>query len=288
MFIYNTSIRQMKKTAQTAEYNEFLAKHNAKIDKREGVHISPTHTRIGDKEQNIYGGSYIISQEDLTLFHKLYTFNVFEKKKLEYLTERQLETCGPILIDLDFRYNYDVEKRQHTKEQIQDLIMIYLEELKELFIFEENKPFPIYVMEKPDVNRLADGSLTKDGIHLIIGIQMDHIMQLMLREKILGKISEIWELPLINEWDSVLDEGISRGTTNWQMYGSRKPGNLAYELTQYYLIGYDKTDEKLLVNVVVEELSKDNVDATVLTLVIPQNVFPVSKLYVATAVAPPI
>ena len=246
----------MKKTAQTAEYNEFLAKHNAKIDKREGVHISPTHTRIGDKEQNIYGGSYIISQEDLTLFHKLYTFNVFEKKKLEYLTERQLETCGPILIDLDFRYNYDVEKRQHTKEQIQDLIMIYLEELKELFIFEENKPFPIYVMEKPDVNRLADGSLTKDGIHLIIGVQMDHIMQLMLREKILGKISEIWDLPLINEWESVLDEGISKGTTNWQMYGSRKPGNLAYELTQYYLIGYDKNDGEFM----MEERKVDEID----------------------------
>jgi hypothetical protein len=38
-------------------------------------------------------------------------------------------------------------------------------------------------------------------------------------------------LPLINSWEDVLDKGITEGTTNWQMYGSRKPGNEAYELT---------------------------------------------------------
>ena len=39
---------------------EFLAKHNAK--NRPGV--TPTHTRIPDKNLNIYGGSYIIQEED--------------------------------------------------------------------------------------------------------------------------------------------------------------------------------------------------------------------------------
>ena len=41
----------------------------------------------------------------------------------------------------------------------------------------------------------------------------------------------IGELPLTNDVNSVLDEGISLGSTNWQLYGSRKPGNEAYAVT---------------------------------------------------------
>jgi P4 family phage/plasmid primase-like protien len=90
-------------------------------------------------------------------------------------------------------------------------------------------------MEKPNVNRVADKELTKDGIHMIIGIQMDHTLQLMLRDNILQQIGDILDLPLTNSWENVLDEGISKGSTNWQLYGSQKPGNEAYEV-KYYLI----------------------------------------------------
>jgi hypothetical protein len=72
----------------------------------------------------------------------------------------------------------------------------------------------VYVFEKPDVNRLVDGSLTKDGVHIIIGLQMDHILQMMLRDKVVADIGDIWDLPIINSWDAVFDEGISKGTTN--------------------------------------------------------------------------
>ena len=181
-------------------------------------------------------------------FYSLYYDNVFVKKRKEYLTEKQLETGGPMAVDFDFRYNYDVESRQHTKEHIQDMILLYLEELKEYFIFEEKKPFEIFIFEKPNVNRLEDKSLTKDGIHMIIGIQIDHIIQMMMREKILGKLPEIWELPLTNNWDSVLDEGISKGTTNWQLFGSRKPANEAYDLTQHFTITFDKSDGEFMMD----------------------------------------
>jgi hypothetical protein len=124
------------------DFQEFLSKHSAK-NEAEGVKITPTHTRIGDKNLNIYGGSYIIPREELQSFFDLYYKEVFMKYKNEYLTEKQMDTACPILIDLDFRYNFDVEKRQHTKEHIQDLIsQIYLEELKNLFVFEKNRPFP--------------------------------------------------------------------------------------------------------------------------------------------------
>ena len=231
-------------TSQYKDLSEFLAKHNAKGDKSAII----THTRIGDKDLNIFAGSYSIPKEELRIFHSLYYDNVFVKKRKEYLTEKQIENNGPMAIDFDFRYSYDVETRQHTKEHIQDMILLYLEEIKAYFIFEENKPFDIFIFEKPNVNRLADGSLTKDGIHMIIGIQVDHIIQTMLREKIVEKLPEIWELPLTNSWESVLDEGISKGTTNWQLFGSRKPGNEAYDLTQHFIITYDNADGEFMMD----------------------------------------
>ena len=181
------------------------------------------------------------------MFHSLYYEHIFVNKNKEYLTEKQLEN-GPMAVDFDFRYNYDVDTRQHTKEHIQDMVLLYLEELKEYFVFEENKPFDIFIFEKPNVNRLADGSLTKDGIHMMIGIQIDNIIQMIIREKIIAKIQEIWDLPLLNTWESVLDEGISKGTTNWQLFGSRKPDNEAYELTQHFIISYDKSDGEFMMD----------------------------------------
>ena len=152
------------------------------------------------------------------------------------------------LVDFDFRYNSDVITRQHSRQHVADMICLYLDQLKEYFIFEENKPFSIYIFEKPNVNRLADNSLTKDGIHMIIGIQVDHIIQTMIREKMITELPEYWDIPLINTWESVLDEGISKGYTNWQLFGSRKPGNEAYEFTHHYVINYDKADGNFMVN----------------------------------------
>lgn len=236
----------MELTSHYNDLNEFLAKHSTKKD---GDTSLITHTRIGDKTSNIYGGSYVIPKEELPIFYKLYYNKIFEKKQMEYLTEKQQKEKGPVLIDLDFRYSHSVTTRQHTKEDIQNLLCLgYLEKIKELMVFKENMSFPIYIMEKPDVNRLQDGSLTKDGIHIIIGIQMDHVLQQILREKLLEEIPKILELPLINDWPAVLDEGISKGTTNWQLYGSRKPGNQAYEVTQLYKISYDESDGEFIMD----------------------------------------
>jgi hypothetical protein len=243
----------------TNEYRdlpEFLSKHNiTKKEKNENTEF--THTRIGDpsKRLNIFPASYCIPNDKKKIFYNLYYGHIFVKKKMEYLTERQLENIGPILIDFDFRYNYDVETRQHTPEHIQDIInILYLEELKEFFIFEENKPFSIYVMEKPHINRVQEDNVTKDGIHFYFGIQMDHIMQQMLRERILLKIADYIDLPITNDWDKVLDEGISKGKTNWTLYGSRKPNHEAYELTQHFEIKYDKRDCEFMM---IEKSIKD-------------------------------
>ena len=214
----------MNSQVQYTNLNEFLIEHSAKKDKSV-ISTSHTHTRIPDQKLNIYGGSYNIPPEKLPIFMSLYYEQVFIQHKMEYLTEKQIDN-GPILIDIDFRYEYAVTERKHTHNHISDLIDEYLMIIKELVIIKPNVEFPVYVFEKPTVNRLQDGSLTKDGVHIIIGIKLNHILQQMLRKKILEKITELWDkedIPIINDYDSVFDEGISKGTTNWQMFGSRKP-----------------------------------------------------------------
>jgi len=238
----------MTSSSQFKDLNEFLAKHSAKkVSNCNGI-LSISHTRIPDKELDIFPGAYIIPKEDLPDFYGLYYEHVFEKKRKEYLTEKQLESGGPMAVDFDFRYSHDIIERKHTRDQVRDMICVYLEELKEYFIFEESKPFSIYIFEKPNVNRLANGTLTKDGIHMIIGFQIDHIIQSMVRDKMINVLSENLDIPLINTWESVLDEGITKGTTNWQLFGSRKPNNEAYEFTHHYVMTYDSVDDSFIMD----------------------------------------
>jgi len=228
----------------------FLTKHQLRSQKGEPKCTS-THTRIGDKKKTtsggIHGGNYAIPECDKDLFWRLYHDKVFVQKMPEYLTECQMKTGGPILVDFDFRYKLAVTERQHTPEHIQDMInQCYLEALKSLLVFDGDQRFDIFVFEKDDVNRLIDKDYTKDGVHMVIGIQMDHILQQLLRTMVVGKVEEVWDLPIINTWEGVFDEGISKGSTNWQVYGSRKPDHEPYRLTQHWSVTYDTGDGEFM------------------------------------------
>ena len=253
----------MEQSSTYRDLNEFLAKHHAKNTKEKSSVINLnnstdngnsntpstfTHTRIPDKDNNIYPGSYIIPKEELDVFYGFYYTSIFVNKNKEYLTERQV-VGGPMVVDFDFRYSYDVTTRLHTKTHISDMVCEYLERLKECYLIPPEKSFDVFIFEKPNVNRLTDGSLTKDGIHMLIGLQVDNAMQCLIREKMIEKLEEMWsDLPLINSFSSVLDEGISKGKTNWQLFGSRKPGNEAYELTHHFIISIDPADGEFMMN----------------------------------------
>jgi len=214
---------------------EFLEEHKCKGN-------TSTHTRIPDKELNIYPGAYVIDEEDKEDFKTVYCNKVFVNKHQEFLTEAQLPTSGPILIDLDFRYDVDIDERQHTEDHISDLVELYLEQLKKIVTLTDEE-FPVFILEKPNVNTLEN--VTKDGIHIVIGIHLHHEAQMMLREYILEGIDNILsELPLKNDYESVIDKGIVTGKTNWQLYGSRKPGNEAYEVIQHWDMKYDSEDDE--------------------------------------------
>jgi len=215
-----------------------------------------THTRIGDNALSIKGGSYTI--QDLNEFYSKYIKHVFQDGKYEFLTEKQHIESGPIMVDFDFRYDTSIERRQHSETHINDMVDLYFQEIKDMLDIPVNSNIPVFIFEKENVNMLD--KITKDGIHMIIGIHMDRTLQLILRSRMVTKLKDIWpDLPLQNTWDEVLDEGITKGTTNWQLYGSRKPGNESYMLKYHYTLELDdNTDWCLNINDITKFDVKSN------------------------------
>lgn len=238
--------------AEYRDLNDFLRKH--KTTEKDGI----THTRIGDG-QSILPGKYIINETELGIFYKLYHKHVFVEHKKEYLTEKQLTNGkSQLLVDLDFRYEPTIQKRQHCEEHIEDIIQLYIQKIYKYLTFEQTITIPVYVMEKPNVNT-TNKDVTKDGIHLVFNIAMDHTLQTIIRDDLIqsGDINEILDdLDLKNDYDSVLDDGISKGHTNWQLYGSRKPGNEAYEITSIYDVELDTDGEQSMEKQDIDDFSK--------------------------------
>ena len=201
-----------------------------------------THTRIPSKEFNISGGKYnIVSQEDIETFNDLYYKHVIQGKKQEYLTEKQYQD-GVLCVDLDFHHPVDIDARQFNQDLITTIINSYVNNLMEIFEFKPEDVIKIYVMLKDDVNKLD--VKTKDGIHLIFDLTIPRLQNKLLREKIITDIdiiNAIDELPLINKITDVFDKSISDGSTNWQVYGSRKPAHAFYKLN--YIYEYKMIDE---------------------------------------------
>jgi P4 family phage/plasmid primase-like protien len=219
--------------SNSSKWDEYLK--SVKADK--GV-IS--HTKIGSKELNIYGGSYNIT--NLSEFWSKYYTHVFEEKSREYLTEKQLIEDGPLLVDVDLRYDKSITERQHNKDHIIDLVALYANKLNLIYDIPNNTKISVYIYEKPDVNVTEDK--TKDGIHIVFCIKTHKAVQCVLRKMVIGEIKGIWDnIPITNKYEDVFDEGITKGFVNWQVYGSRKPQHKAYSLTYYFELTYDNDEE---------------------------------------------
>jgi len=245
------------------KFKSFLKEYEAKKIKEGKI----THTRIpkyyGDPKdkdpRNIYGGSWIIPEDKLDEFHSLYTEYVFIHNKTEYLTETQNDN-GQILIDLDFHFPMSIQRREDIyancddddwhdsrKDVITSIIEKYLESLREMLVI--NETIPVYIFEKSEVVIVPDKKITKDGVHIVIGINLNRRLQEKLRNMVLNKINnsieqkEFWiDLPEIlnkDKWNDVIDYSIASGNTNWQILGSQKPECDKYELSYVYIFELD-------------------------------------------------
>lgn len=206
-----------------------------------------THTRIGCKEPSIFGGSYHIPDDEIMTFNKLFFKKVFKLGKHEYLTQVQDKECSALVIDLDFRYEPSVKTRKHTNEHIEDIIDLITQGIKEYFDISNIEEYNVYVSQKPNVNVLDDK--TKDGIHIQFSLNCSAEEQQLVRKFIIDNIDdELKGIPLKNSIDEVFDEGVAKRQCNWMVYGSRKPNNEAYEITNTFTFSNDELSQKEQIN----------------------------------------
>lgn len=223
---------------------DFLQKH------RVAKGAKHTHTSMGSPT-----GAFNIEENKLDTFFHLYEKMVKEGGNV-YMIEKHIDV-SPILIDLDFKFDFELSERQYTEKHIQLIIDLYMNEIEEhfklknkseeliAFVFERAKPYQV---------KKAKSELTKDGIHIVFPyIPTEPYAQYMLRDNILKKIEPIFEdIKLRNPMSDVVDRCIIQ-KNGWLMYGSKKPNCDPYKLTKIYdshrnIIGLDDVDYKGFTN----------------------------------------
>ena len=152
----------------STNYQELLK--NFKLEKNDKSKII-TNT-------SIKGGSFSIPDDKYGMFLQSYYNSVISCNKEEFLTEKQLDN-GPIAVDFDFRYDLSVTTKQYTHIHISSIINLYLNILKDKIVQFDDEVFPVYIFEKPNVNTIKDKNITKDGIHMIIGINLNRTAQIL-------------------------------------------------------------------------------------------------------------
>jgi P4 family phage/plasmid primase-like protien len=207
-----------------------------------------THTSI----MNPIGSFYIPGVEEDSF---LDNYNdALKKGELLHFTERHRD-ISPILIDLDFRYenNEKNKNRQHTIEDINEFINIYI---SELYKYVDISKFEVYIMEKSGPVYDCRRNVIKDGVHIIIQNVITKLsLQLLIRDNLLEKANKICKkLNTINDINDIFDKAVI-DKNNWTMYGSRKPYNEPYMISHHYTYTFD--DDCIMVSKIENPIYKD-------------------------------
>jgi len=237
-----------------ATLQAFLKEKYVKVTKANADQI--THKRIKDEANNIGGGTYIIKGDDLATFYGLVYNEAVVAGNIWTLTERQ-SSEDRILIDLDFKHAHG-SPRKWDYDDAHNILQEYMEQLKMLVDFKAGEKVTAYIMARDAPNHLSDGTLTKDGIHIIINLKLKRKLQLELRKRIMESATTegteikgvIDKLELTNELKDVFDESITKGGTDWQIIGCRKSGTAGvYKVQRGFSYELDPVDREWMVDV---------------------------------------
>jgi P4 family phage/plasmid primase-like protien len=224
--------------------------------------------------------SFHVLEEDEELFEKLYYKEVIKQNKPNYLIQRQLIEkglgSGGIFIDIDFRFSEDNKIRYYNDTHKKELVMMHLEAIEEICEMDEDVRFECIISEKPAprIDIKENVAVVKDGIHIMINLLFDRETQLLLREKVIGKMKTKWiSFPIVNKggWEDVLDDSIPSGTNGWLLPNSRKPDDRStYDISDVYEICYDIDEKKWSVESLMTSSNKEAIMAKYYRMLFPR------------------
>ena len=182
-----------------------------------------THTSIGDPP-----GAWHIDDEYLEHFYDIYGDICFKYNIDCHLTERHKEV-SPILIDLDFRYDMNHSERLFDIEFIKKVVKLYNKVIKESYVEIPEHLLESYILLKE--HPIRDTDKFKDGIHIVYPYLVTKPdIQKWFRKTIIrdykNELNEIFStIHCTNDYPDIFDDKVIYDT-NWQLYGSKKPGNI--------------------------------------------------------------
>jgi P4 family phage/plasmid primase-like protien len=219
---------------------------------------NPTMTGMG----NLDKGSYRVKPTEYDTFLDLMYDYVFVKKRQANLIEQHWDHGGPILIDLDFRYEggKDVSvERRITSEQIYNFVLAYVKILCRYFEVEKfEKKLRFIVQMKPTTETDTKKDLLKDGIHIncpdiTLEAEIQHGLRgALIQEHVLEKVFE--ESGVINPAVDIFDRApIHRN--GWFFHGCSKPAKYPYKNEIVFQLDCISADEINLVEVPINNLT---------------------------------
>ena len=194
----------------------------------------------------ISGGKFAISgTEEEVSFFQLYSSEINNSRPVA-LIERHLEFGGPIVYDLDFRFNDEALDDEINEDDM--YLHIYNAEFVRTFIHQSYNIISnyidvdklpaareVYVTEKKKAKKLETG-VWKDGLHFIYpNIIVSPDVQYMIREELVEALRDDFDaMGVTNSAEDIIDECVI-DKNGWMMYGSYKNGG------EPYLIQPDET-----------------------------------------------
>ena len=183
------------------------------------------------------GNFYISGSKNLTVFYSYYEKALKEGTKL-FLIEKH-KKYGPILFDIDLKYNSINLNRKYNKSHIEKVVELYNKNIKKYLNVDDNL-FHAFITEKPEPS-ISHVDVYKDGFHGIYpNIWTTPKIQHIIRSAVVKEFKEnnyFGEIEPINKYDDIFDIAVI-DSLGWFVYGSRKPKRQPYKLT--YVIGSDQ------------------------------------------------
>lgn len=180
-------------------------------------------------------GKYSIPDNKLDEFYKLYIHHIRNKMGKLGIIEQHKEV-GPIVIDIDLKYDESINDRQYTEDDIKKIVEIYMSEIEKTFVIKNKAECLIaFVFEREKPYKWKD--MTKDGIHIMFPyiisepnaqyVIRDHVIKECINQKMFDDISNK------NSIGEIFDRSVIY-RNGWFMFESTKPQCEAYRLTRIY------------------------------------------------------
>lgn len=180
-------------------------------------------------EMSRFSGKFNVTDD--ARFYKYYERILWNENL--HLVQKQ-KPVGPMIFDLDFH-----QKEEHRLFNEKLIIKIITKIFNILYqLFDDNyvdiQKIYVLMKDKPVFDEKKE--IYKDGLHIIIPeLPIYDDIRYYIADKLQEKLIEsqtLEQIKFINKKE-VVDRNVSK-STNWMMYGSRKPGSLPYKLTYIF------------------------------------------------------